>query len=345
MTTTSARPSPEAQHVTVVIPTCDRPADLKRCLDSLSAIDYPSWEILILDQSCEEASRRLVGEFGQVLPKVTYRHMSSRGSARLRNAALSTIKTGIVAFLDDDCTVQPSWLHDVAAVFDRHPEAAVVFGAVRSAPHDPSRDFIPALDVTDERSLIGRLSFLRSSGRQSACMGASMHLNLDRFHHTVPHRLHIDENTGAGARFAGEDLDFFYRVLASGYTVVVTPSVSVLHYGARSFVTGEAQRLLWRYVFSTGAMHMKYLRCGDANALVLMAATFWKYLRMVDLRGITHGRRPTHLRFVVAYVCGLFGSFQLGVDGRRYLYAPRNYPQVLRKVRLSGEPRGRKRPR
>lgn len=299
--------------ILVAIPTRNRPADLRRCLESLARVAYPRWEALVVDQSDDTGARTVVADLAPALPGLQYDHMDEIGLARARNRAMQVAERDIdiLAFLDDDCTVPPDWLRQVAAAFARHPDAALVFGAVRAAPHDPTVCFIPHYDAGAERVLRGRLAARRAGG-----MGASMYLRPPLTRQVGP----MDAHTGSGTPFLGEDWDFAYRTLAAGYAVVETPEIAVLHYGARYYASGAARDLFWQNEYARAALHMKLLRCGDPVAILLIAAHFVQLISWIKPHNLLLRRGPSHIGGLVRYLEGLSAGLRLGVDRRRRLF-------------------------
>lgn len=295
-------------HISVVVATRNRPDDARRCLHSLAAVAYPCWRVLLIDQSDDTATRTLAARFASILP-LTYRHMRRKGQSYALNVALRAIDGGIVAVLDDDCTVAADWLMQVAAAFARHPRSPLVFGSVVAAP-GRCGGYTTCHVVTREHLLRGRLAVLRSG------MAAGMYLRRA----VVDQVGAFDVYMGAGAPFAANDRDFTYRVLSAGYDVVETPDIVVTHHNVRDYQSGAALRLLCRYTFSKGALCMKMLRCGDPAALPLMAVIAWRCLARVNWRNLVTARRPTYLIWIAMYLRGLRASYRLDVDRRRRLY-------------------------
>ena len=299
-------------HISVVIPTADRPVAVARCLASLTRVAYPSWDIQLVDQSDDTRTEAVAQRLAARLPGLTYRRVAVRGAARARNEALARARGEIVAFLDDDCTVSADWLERVWRAFCRHPDAALIFGAVAAAPHDPTTHFIPAFAPRGERRLRGRLAFLFSEA-----MSASLAVRRA----TVPAIGPVDEQTGAGARLAGEDRDYTYRALRAGQTVVETEAIRVTHYGARAYATGEASRLVRRAAFAQGALDMKALRTGDPAAVIFILAHLGQCLGRIDARHLLMRRRPSNAAWIVLYIRGLVASLAYGVRRDAPLWA------------------------
>lgn len=100
--------------VSVVVPTCERPALLARCLAALLAQDVSpeTFEVLIVDDGPTAATRRLVqAEALRARPAIRYVAAGPRrGPARARNLGWRAARGDIVAFTDDDCLPSPGWL-------------------------------------------------------------------------------------------------------------------------------------------------------------------------------------------------------------------------------------------
>jgi GT2 family glycosyltransferase len=298
-------------HISVLLPTRNRPADLRRCLDSLTTVRYPAWDVLLLDQSDDDRSRMLAATFAHALPNLSYQRLPERGCSRAYNTGVALTTGAIVAFLNDDCTVAADWLATVAAVFERHPQAGIVFGSVKRA-YAPTEQFIPAYDARIERRVRGRWSCLRLGG-----MGACMYIRRAVAQSVGP----FDIRLGPGAYFSSgaDDVDYRYRCLARGYSGVTTPAIIVEHHGGRDYASGAAVHLLRGYAYSAGAMVMKLVRCGEFPALLLLAHS-WSYLATREPGRCSAGGIAPALALIAMGVRGMRDSFRFRVDRRRCLY-------------------------
>jgi glycosyltransferase involved in cell wall biosynthesis len=310
--------------MTVALPTRDRPDDVARCLASLSQVRYPAWSLLVIDQSTTDATRQIVDQYTARLPAVRYRHMDQTGLSRSRNLALREAEGEILAFIDDDCTVGPTWLEDVAAAFSRHPDVPLIFGQVRAIPHDPKQSYVLSYEVSAPRILRGRLASLRVDGM----MGASMYLRRAACRRVGP----FDVHAGVGAEFVVEDRDYVYRHLRAGNPVLLTPEISVLHYGLRFYKDGGTQAMLRGFV-AWGAQDMKYLRCGDPAIALIIPGHLIELLGYIDWHRIVRGRlRESKVSWIVKYCSGLLAGARVpiirahGLWGRTEDYAREDLP-------------------
>lgn len=306
----------EPVQISVIISTRNRPSDVERCLHSLRMVDYPRWEIQLVDQSDDDRTRTIADSFAHLLPHLRYRHIAKEGLSHARNLGTEISSGDIVAFLDDDCTVEGDWLKRIAHVFVRYPHAVLVFGSVYAAPHDMHECFIPVCKVTSEQILHGRRALPNSAG-----MGASMYLRRAAWRQVGP----FDELLGAGTDYfsGGDDDDYRYRCLVSGHIVVKTPFIRVQHFGARPHATGSAAQLIKGYAYSAGALDMKLLRCGEIAAAMLFVVHGLYCLSRINVLNLITRHGPTNLDWILMYIRGLRDSFRLKVDSGHRLYIAR----------------------
>lgn len=102
--------------VAVVIPTYRRPQLLTRCLEALSrqSLAGHSFEVIVVDDGCTEATRQVVEEFHrrcQGAPAFRYlQPRGTRGPAAARNRGWRASSAALIAFTDDDTEPHADWL-------------------------------------------------------------------------------------------------------------------------------------------------------------------------------------------------------------------------------------------
>jgi glycosyltransferase involved in cell wall biosynthesis len=109
--------------LTVAICTYRRAGLLPTTLASLAAARQPAleWELLVVDNGCEDAVRQAVVSFNNRLP-VRYESEPAVGIARARNRAMDCATAPIILFADDDVLFDPNWLCAMARAIAAHPE-------------------------------------------------------------------------------------------------------------------------------------------------------------------------------------------------------------------------------
>src|SRR4051812_34092525 len=139
--------------VSVIIPTRNRPHDLQRCLRSVLALEYPDFEVIVVDQSLTDEGERLAAELHD--PRLRYIRTGSVGRARGANIGIASAMGQILAFTDDDIPVPPGWLRRVTQVFAENPELGVYFGAVSAPLYDTQNVYIPTFNPATFRVIKG----------------------------------------------------------------------------------------------------------------------------------------------------------------------------------------------
>jgi GT2 family glycosyltransferase len=106
----------------------ERGEDFRRCLDSLAALDYPDFEVLVVDNRRDEGGGSV--EWVERIPRVRLLTELRSGVAAAKNRGLNAATGAIVAFTDDDVIVDPGWLTAFARRFSAHPEEVGVGGLI-----------------------------------------------------------------------------------------------------------------------------------------------------------------------------------------------------------------------
>lgn len=120
-----------APFVSVVVPTHDRPERIGACLASLLALNYPRYEIIVVDNApSTSATAEVVRRGYGHLPHIRYVREDWPGSSAARNRGLSEARAEIVAFADDDVLVDRDWLGQLVASFGVADDVACVTGRI-----------------------------------------------------------------------------------------------------------------------------------------------------------------------------------------------------------------------
>ncbi len=196
--------------VTVVIPVRDRPAELARCLAGLA--DAP-WVIVVDDGSRDQAA---ISNVTASAGATVLRRPVNGGPAAARNTGLAAADTPLVAFLDSDCVPGPGWLD---ALLPHFADPAVGAVAPRIVPHEAGRSWLARYEGASSTLDMGqRPSIVRPGSRVPYVPGAAL----------------VVRKEAAGAGFAedmqvGEDVDFVWRLGASGWRVRYDPAATMGH--------------------------------------------------------------------------------------------------------------------
>jgi mycofactocin system glycosyltransferase len=200
----------ERPEVTVVIPVRDRHAELARCLAGLT--DAP--RVIVVDDGSRDpaAIRTTAAAAGASV----VRRPVNGGPAAARNTGLAAARTPLVAFLDSDCVPGAGWLD---ALLPHFADPAVGAVAPRIVPHETGRTWLARYEGASSTLDMGqRPSIVRRGSRVPYVPGAAL----------------VVRTEAAGAGFAehmrvGEDVDFIWRLAASGWRVRYEPAATMGH--------------------------------------------------------------------------------------------------------------------
>ena len=237
-----------APFVSIVIATRNRARMLAPTLDSLLELDYPNFEILVLDNapSTTETAELISGKYGHA-DRIRYVREDRPGLGVAHNRALKEISAPIVAFTDDDVVVDAHWLTELVRAFDAGPRVGCVTGLVLPAEVETPAQLLFEQFVGFGKGFAQRIFDLDENRDKSGLYpysagwfgtGASM-----AFRTTVLRELGgfaPDLGTGTQA-LGGDDLDGFFRVIAGGYQLVYQPTSIAWHYHRRDYAALRKQ--------------------------------------------------------------------------------------------------------
>lgn len=307
--------------ISAVVCTRDRPAMIARVVESIAVQDYSPFEVLVVDQSRSDETRRLIEPLAERYAHIRYLHLDRAGHSYAYNMALAHAAGTVLAFTDDDCVVSSNWLAAIAQAYTSQPDIALLYGQVLAAedfPYGETGDgIIPALPIPARRRLN------RQEGFEVFGMGANFAVR-----RSVGQALGgFDEVLGLGAPLkSSNDFDFAFRVFRGGHTILLEPDVIVYHYGFRSYA--QWPQSLKTYGYGDGAFYMKHVRTGDVLAAWLLGKTLGLHFAREAKHTIERGRAGAHWEYVTHCLVGMKESFNFGIDRRKRLYRSGYEPAV-----------------
>lgn len=247
---------PRQPMISVVVPSkLKRRETLSRCIESLEGLDYPSYELLLVDNRARDEDGSL--EWLERFPSLRVVRERRPGVSAARNRGLDAAAGEIVAYIDDDVTVDPGWLRAIAARFAARPEEACVTGLILPAELETPaelrleryydgdgvapRIFQPvshrleqqargrgiirrtSVGAFDDEDRLLRTFSIYAAGRFGT--GANM-----AFRSTVLREIGgLDVRLGTGMPATGGDLHVFIRLLWKGHSLGFEPAALVHH--------------------------------------------------------------------------------------------------------------------
>lgn len=231
--------------MSVVVCSRDRTEQLSACMPSLLALDYPRYEIIVVDNAPEtSATADMISQrYGQT-PQVRYVREDRPGLNWARNCGLRNSRGEIVAYTDDDVVADPHWPAELVKGFQIADDVACVTGLI-----------LPEELETQAQVWFEQFGgFSRGRSRFTRCI-----FNMSTHRLQDPLYPYLTSEFGAGANMAfktailrtlgGFDVAFgtgtpvaaaaetetFFRIIADGYTLVYEPAALVHHFHRRNY--------------------------------------------------------------------------------------------------------------
>ena len=131
--------------ISAIIPTKNRPDDMRLTLKTLLSQSVPVTELIVIDQSEDNRTRVVASEEfdratkqGIPVPALRYIHDTSiAGVSQARNRALDIAGCDIWLFLDDDVDIEPVFVEELVKAFKANPEVGGISGVITNYPVPP----------------------------------------------------------------------------------------------------------------------------------------------------------------------------------------------------------------
>lgn len=233
--------------ITVILCTYNRCQSLANALESLAASQIPEsvrWEVLVVDNNSHDQTRAVVEDFCRRYPgRFRYLFEPKPGKSHALNFGIQATEAEILAFVDDDVTVQPTWLRNLTAPFESGKWVGVG-GRVL-----PEQNFSPPhwLPLQDPYALAPLALFdlgLQAGSLNEPPFGTNMAFRREVFEKYGGFRTDLGPQPGSEIR--SEDSEFGHRLLAAGEHLCYEPSAIVYHVLPENR-TQKSYFLRWRF--------------------------------------------------------------------------------------------------
>jgi glycosyltransferase involved in cell wall biosynthesis len=227
------RPLAKTPPVSVVVCSYNGAKTLAACLDSLGKLNYPDYEIILVDDGSTDDTAYVAAQF----PNVRYIHQGNHGLSHARNTGAAAARGEVLAYTDSDCMADADWLYYLIGTLTSGDYAGV--GGPNLTP--PAENWIQACVAAAPG---GPSHVLLTDTVAEHIPGCNMAFYKWAF-----------ENIGGfdpEYRKAGDDVDFCWRLQQAGCVIAFSPTAMVWHhrrFTLRAFFKqqdgyGEAESLL-----------------------------------------------------------------------------------------------------
>lgn len=205
------RALPMTPLVSVIVCSYNGAKTLAACLESLGKIDYPSYEVILVDDGSTDDTPAIAARF----PEIRYIRQTNHGLSHARNTGAAAAAGEVFAYTDSDCMADIDWLYYLIGTLVSGDYAGV--GGPNVSP--PARNWVQAC--------------------VAAAPGGPSHVLLtDTVAEHIPgcnmawYRWAFESVGGFDAEYrkAGDDVDFCWRIQQAGHEIGFSPTAIVWHY-------------------------------------------------------------------------------------------------------------------
>ncbi len=223
----------EPPSVSVIVCSYNGGATLRACLESLTHLNYPKYEVVLVDDGSTDNTAQIASEFSSV----RYIHQPNRGLSAARNTGASEARGEVFVYTDSDCMADSDWLYYLMGTLTSGDFGGVggpnfppparhwIQACVAAAPGGPSHVLLT--DTVAEHVPGCNMAFWRWAFENVGGFDPEYHA-------------------------AGDDVDFCWRLQQAGVVIAFSPTAVVWHhrrFTLRAFRKqqqgyGEAESLL-----------------------------------------------------------------------------------------------------
>ncbi|EDZ92436.1 MAG: hormogonium polysaccharide biosynthesis glycosyltransferase HpsN [Limnospira sp. PMC 1291.21] len=220
--------------VSVIIPTYGREELLRNSLSDVMNNDYPDLEILVVDQTKnhEPETQEYLEKFSKS-GKISWFKLDWASLPGARNYGVRRATGDIVIFIDDDVTLETSFVMYHVRNYLDHPEIGAVAGRVLTPEHlqgthkQPTFDYLPP-EASDPGIAWYYLDVVNTIKPQKIISGRGCNMSFRRSLFT-DHGIWFDERfRGSAVR---EESDFFLDIRKTDYQIWYDPEAVLVHIG------------------------------------------------------------------------------------------------------------------
>ena len=209
--------SSELPFVSVIVAAFNAEKTIARCLDALLVLDYPDYEVIVIDNNSTDRTAEIVKKY-----EVTYLLEEKKGWPAARNTGIEYSKARFIANIDADCFAEKEWLKRLMHGLLVNPSVGGTIGKTKVEEGKKLIErYYAQADPFNFEKHIGKTSYVSWGGGNNA------------------YRKEVFEKAGyydSERYVSGADIEFHERVAAqSNLTIKYVPG-AVIYHSARNSI-------------------------------------------------------------------------------------------------------------
>jgi len=212
--------------ISVVICSCNGSLTIRECLEGLMKLNYPFYEVIVINDGSTDATPKIAAEFNVKLISTV-----NNGLSAARNLGAEVARGDIISYIDDDAIPDPDWLLYLATFFMNTSYVAV------GGPNIAPKDVTLIAECVDH-----------SPGAPSHVLITDMEAEHIPGCNFSIRKKELEELGGFDKQFraAGDDVDLCWRITEAGWKIGFSPGAMVWHHRRRTI------KSYWRQQFGYG---------------------------------------------------------------------------------------------
>ena len=201
----------------IVIPVYNRPEELTELLESICALTYPHFEVIVVEDGSKRTSFGVVEHFKESI-ELSYITQKNTGPGLARNNGAQFAKGDYIIFLDSDTIVPQDYLDIVDAYLS---ETRVDAWGGKDEAMDSFTDLQKAINYS-------MTSFFTTGGIRGRSGKKLDNFYPRSFNMGISQEVFSVTGGFSSLRF-GEDIDFSYRIIEAGFKTALIDDAFVYH--------------------------------------------------------------------------------------------------------------------
>ena len=260
--------------ISIIISVYNEEKTLQQCLDSLLVLQYPNYEVIMVNDASKDNTLAILQEYQQKNNKIkVVTYPVNKGVPGARNEGMKVAKGDIFVFTDADATFVPEWPLKLIEPLVNNPKIGATGGRDIAPPNQPLVH--KCIDYT-LTSFIGTAGLRGAKVRLAKYSVTGCNFAVKR---EVVGKVGMHDER---IRWRGEEKEWCQRMREGGYEIQFVPESYILHYRRISL------KSFWTQTYKSGKARFDILKVapGSFQLIHIIPSLFVLYLLITGLFSI-----------------------------------------------------------
>ncbi|MEK6905234.1 MAG: glycosyltransferase [Nanoarchaeota archaeon] len=257
--------------ISIIISAYNEERTLRQCLDSLLVLEYPNYEIIMVNDASKDNTLAILQEYqkkSKEIKIVTY--LTNKGVPGARNEGMKAAKGELFVFTDADATFPKEWPLKLIEPFMANQKIGATGGRDIAPPNQPLIQRCIDYTLT---SFIGTAGLRGAKVRLAkyAVTGCNFAVRREVVRKVGMHNEKI--------RWRGEEKEWCQRIREAGYDIIFVPGSCILHYRRISL------KSFWTQTYKSGKARFDIIKVapGSFQLIHVVPSLFVLYILITGL--------------------------------------------------------------